>query len=154
LKSEWKQYGVYLIVEFIAGLSVNLVVGLLMLLVGIVLLIPFLIIAFILLAIFPSSGFVPATALGFVVLGVVALIFFLIFIAISLLAQVPVITYFKYYALFVLGDTNEEFDLIPDIREEVRADGGDGDGDGDGDGESDEGEDGEGDNGEDTENEE
>jgi hypothetical protein len=35
-------------------------------------------------------------------------------------AFVPVRTYLRYHALLVLGDTDREFDLIPDLRREIR----------------------------------
>ena len=36
------------------------------------------------------------------------------------LVRVPIRTYLGYFSLLVLGDTNREFDLIPELREEIR----------------------------------
>ncbi|MFW5950394.1 MAG: DUF7544 domain-containing protein [archaeon] len=40
------------------------------------------------------------------------------------LVQVPIVTYLRYYALLVLGDIEESFDIIPEqwaaIEEEAR----------------------------------
>jgi hypothetical protein len=65
--------------------------------------------------------------------GLVALVLGLMYVVVvfvvTLLVRVPFQTFLRYYALFVLGDTNPDFDVIPDARAAVRADGGD-DGDG------------------------
>jgi hypothetical protein len=42
-------------------------------------------------------------------------------VAVAALVQVPVVTYFRYYALLVLGDTDADLDLIPERRRAVRA---------------------------------
>jgi len=34
--------------------------------------------------------------------------------------QAPIQTYVRYHALLVLGDANEQFDLIPDVRRSIR----------------------------------
>jgi hypothetical protein len=81
--------------------------------------------------------FGPVFALGFVgvvtdepvvlavtaVLGVLAA---LVVASLAALVRVPVLTYLRYYALFVLGDTDSDLDAIPERRRAVRAGGPDG----------------------------
>ncbi|MFC6906655.1 DUF7544 domain-containing protein [Halalkalicoccus tibetensis] len=38
----------------------------------------------------------------------------------GLLLQVPLRTYLRYYALLILGDTNERLDPIPELRARIR----------------------------------
>ena len=75
---------------------------------------------------------VAALAIPFAVVGTpLALLFVLAFVAVAfvavLLVKVPVQVFLRYYALFVLGDTNPAFDAVPDARAAVRTDGGDDD---------------------------
>lgn len=57
---------------------------------------------------------------GFAVVAVAVLLFALAALTVSLFAAVPVQTFLHYYALLVLGDTNDAFDLIPEKRATVR----------------------------------
>lgn len=126
LKREWKQYGVYVLIKFVATIAVGILVSIFVGLVGLILLIPFGAVG---LAIMSALGGLEAmisTTTGIASIAILAILFILIYVPIYLLINVPVITYFKYYALLVLGDTEPVFDLIPDQREEVRTDGGEG----------------------------
>ena len=49
-----------------------------------------------------------------------ALLFGLALIAVAALVQVPIVVYLRYYALFVLGDTEPDFDVITERRNSVR----------------------------------
>jgi len=49
-----------------------------------------------------------------------AVVFGLAVLVLTLFVSVPVQTYLRYYALFVLGDTNDAFDVIADRRRAVR----------------------------------
>jgi hypothetical protein len=57
---------------------------------------------------------------GWVVIGVAAVLFALAAIVLVLFVSVPVQTFLRYYALLVLGDTNAAFDLIPERRRTIR----------------------------------
>jgi hypothetical protein len=59
-------------------------------------------------------------AAGWAVIIVAALLFGLALVALVLVVSVPVQTFLRYYALLVLGDTNEAFDLIPERRRAIR----------------------------------
>ncbi|WP_226041084.1 hypothetical protein [Natrinema sp. DC36] len=111
LTSHWTEYVVYLLLVWV----LQLVIGFATMMLLFVLLIPFLILLFILL-------FIPFVNL-LILLFLPILI--LLFILLSALIQVPIVTYLRYYALLVLGDTDAELDLIPEQRAAVRGDGSD-----------------------------
>jgi len=103
LTGNWKEYVVYFLLVWV----LQLVIGFATMMLLVVLLIPFLILFFILLLI------------PFVNLLVLVLLIPLL-ILLSALIQVPVVTYLRYYALLVLGDTDSALDLIPEQRAAVR----------------------------------
>ncbi len=112
----WTEYVVYLVLVWIVRVVVGIAVAFLAVIALLVIGIPFGILAFVLLALGPAGA---ALAVGVVLL---AFVLFLLFVA---LIEVPVVSYLRYYALLLLGDTESELDLIPDQRAAVRADGGD-----------------------------
>ncbi len=110
------EYVVYVLLVWILQLVLNLAAGL-MTLVGVLLVvIPFGILVLVLVIFLAEIGLILALPIGLVALVAVLLIIGLV--------QMPIRTYFQYYALLILGDTNPDLDLIPEQREAVR-DGGD-----------------------------
>jgi len=99
LRGHWTEYVVYLLLVWVLQLALTFVTGILF----VVLLIPFLLLLFI-------------PFLGLLVLLVGLPVIFLG----ALLIQVPIVTYLRYYALLVLGDTDADLDLIPEQRAAVR----------------------------------
>ncbi|WP_049923083.1 DUF7544 domain-containing protein [Halopiger djelfimassiliensis] len=114
LKANWTEYAVYLLLVWLLQLVVSAAVTFLVLIGSIVVAIPFVIVG-LLLATLGDIGVV--LAVGVAIVGFLTI---LLFVA---LVQMPIRTYFQYYALLLLGDTNEELDLIPDQRAAVRAGG-------------------------------
>ncbi|WP_293028926.1 hypothetical protein [Natronococcus sp.] len=115
LRANWLEYAVYLVLVWIIQAAVGIAVSILMLIAGIVVAIPFVVVAVLLFAL---------GDIGAILAAVVVLAGVLAFVLAALLIQVPVVSYFKYYALLLLGDTNADLDLIPDQRAAIRADGG------------------------------
>ncbi|MDG5817311.1 hypothetical protein [Natronococcus sp. A-GB7] len=115
VRANWLEYVVYLVLVWIIQAAVGIAVSILMLVAGIVVAIPFVVVAVLLFAL---------GDVGAILAAVVVLTGILAFVLAALLVQVPVVSYFKYYALLLLGDTNAELDLIPDQRAAIRADGG------------------------------
>ncbi|MCU4925236.1 hypothetical protein OB905_04445 [Halobacteria archaeon AArc-dxtr1] len=112
LAGNWAEYVVYLLLVWILNLVISITVWFV---VGISLLafaIPVVVVAVVLVAALGDLAAIPV-----LLLVVLALISFLVFVA---LVWVPITTYFQYYALLLLGDTDPELDLIPDQREAVR----------------------------------
>jgi MFS family permease len=109
IKTAWKQYLAYVVFAFLltvaAGIIASVVVGI----IAIVLLVPVLIAA----AITYVTASLSSTV-GVVVLVALALLFGLSLLVVGTLAQVPVVTYLRYYALLVLGDIDESFNVLSD----------------------------------------
>lgn len=116
VRANWGEYLafalVYVVLLFLAGVVVSIAATI----AAILLLIPFGIIG---AAAFALSSVVPA--IGIPVFAAVVLLYLTaVFLLISI-AQVPVVTYFRYYGLFVLGDTDPDLDLIGNRRRAVRS---------------------------------
>jgi hypothetical protein len=115
LTGEWKQYAVYAVIGFVLQLAGGIVAGLATLVGALVVAIPLGIVGLLgagLLTVVPIAGWV--------VIGVAVVVFGLAVLVLTLFVSVPVQTYLRYYALFVLGDTNDAFDVIADRRRAVR----------------------------------
>lgn len=118
LAGSWTEYLVYVVVVVIAQVVLGIAVGFLSVVAALVVGIPTAIVA-VALAVFGGTvGLYLAVGVG--LLGLAA------FVLVLALVQVPVVSYFRYYALLLLGDTNAELDLIPDQRAAVRSGGGGG----------------------------
>ena len=127
LSAEPVEFVAYLVLSVLLGIGVSIAVGFLLLLLLIALAVPFLVVgAPIALALAAAGG---GAAVGAVILVLVLLYGLLVFVGV-LLIQVPFQTFLRYYALFVLGDAEPDFDVVPDARAAVRTDGGDGGDDG------------------------
>ena len=128
-RSEWKEFGVYLVVRFVAGIAAAIAAGLAVTLLAIVVAIPFLLVGA--AVFFGLGGSVPTLGtVGVALLAVDAVLFVLVLMAVGAVVQVPVVTYFRYYAMFFLGATDERLDLVADLR--GLGDGDDGGDEGDG----------------------
>lgn len=123
LRSGWKEFLVYLVVSFLLSIAVGIAVSFLTVLLAVAVAVPFLIVGVPLGLVLGVSG-----AGGLVILVLVFAYVLLLFVG-ALLVQVPFKTFLRYYALLVLGDVNDDFDLVPDARDAVRADGGTDEGD-------------------------
>ena len=111
LTGEWKEYLGYVVMRFVLQIAVGILVGIVLLVAGILVAIPF--------GIVGVAGFTLAQSqpvLGWGVVAIAVLLFVLAFVVLSLFAAVPVQTFLRYYALLVLGETNEAFDAIPAQR--------------------------------------
>lgn len=122
LTDEPLEFLAYLVLSLLLSIGVSMAVGFLLVLLLIALAVPFLIVG-------APIGFALALAGGGTAVGalilVLALLYGLLVFVGALLIQVPFGTFLRYYALFVLGDAEPEFDVIPDARAAVRTDGGD-----------------------------
>ncbi|MFC4437074.1 MULTISPECIES: DUF7544 domain-containing protein [Natrialbaceae] len=116
-RSNSTEYVVYLLLVWIVQAAVGLAVSILVLIGGIVVAIPFALLAF---------AFFLLGDIGAIFAAIVAVVGIVTFVLFALLVQVPIVSYFKYYALLLLGDTDAELDLIPDQRAAIRTDGGEG----------------------------
>ena len=113
LTGNWSEYLVYLLLVWILQLVLNIAAGFLILFALVLVAIPF-VILIVLLAMLGEIGFL--LAIPIVLLGV------LVALLVVAVVQMPIRTYFQYYALLLLGDTNRDLDLIPDQRAAARDD--------------------------------
>ena len=111
IKTAWKQYLAYVVIAFLLTVAAGIITAIAVGIVAILLLIPTLIVA----AIAHVTVSLVSTV-GAVVLVAPAILFGLSMLVVGTLAQVPVVTYFRYYALLVLGDIEESFDVLGDRR--------------------------------------
>ena len=120
LADEREQYGVYALVWVLLVLAVGVLASVIGSVVGAVLAAPVAVVAVVTL---PVLGGPAALLSNPVALAIaVALLFGYVVVLMVAMAVVfvPVQTYLGYHALLVLGDTDSKFDLIPDLRREIR----------------------------------
>ncbi|WP_254767620.1 DUF7544 domain-containing protein [Salinilacihabitans rarus] len=120
-RGNWTEYVVYLLLVWVLRIAVGIGVGLVAAFVAVVAAIPFLVVGAALVFGLGDVGFLLAVPVG--LLGL------LVVLVLVLLVSVPIETYFRYYALLLLGDTNPDLDLVPEQRAAIRGDGGEDDGD-------------------------
>lgn len=109
---QWIQYLAYLIGAFVLNIALGIVFVLLLGIVAIALLIP--------LGIVVAGTAFLAEPLLFPVAVICGLLFVGGLLLVGLLLQVPLQTYLRYYALLILGDTNERLDPIPEMKRRSR----------------------------------
>lgn len=107
-KLEYLVYAIVsVVVAIVLGIAITIVWGLAIL----VLLIP---------AVIVGVGLFFLGPIGLVIGIPLAIAFVIVVFLLYFLLEVPVISYLRYYALLVLGDTDPELDLIPEQRGAVR----------------------------------
>jgi hypothetical protein len=115
MTGQWKQYVTYAVMGFVLQIAGGIAASIVTVVAAVVLAIPA-----VLLGLLGAGLLSVSHVAGWVVIGVVAALFVLALLVVGLLVTVPVQTFLRYYALFVLGDTNEAFDLIPERRRAIR----------------------------------
>lgn len=105
------EYVVYLILATVASFVGSIIVGILVGLAVFLLAIP--VIAFAFFAFFLGP-------VGLVLLILLVVVLIPLVIVLYAIVELPFVTYIRYYALLVLGDIDEDLDLIPDRRNAVR----------------------------------
>jgi MFS family permease len=116
VRGEWTEFAVYAVVAWLLGIALGIAAVLVAGVVAVVLAIPFLIAGVVVWV--ALSGSTAALAIA----AVLAAVYGLLLAVAWALVQVPVQTYLRYYALFVLGDVNPDFDAVQEARARVRSD--------------------------------
>ncbi len=114
IKASWKQYLAYVVIGVLLTVAAGIIASIAVGVVATMLLIPVLIVV----AITHVTVSLSSTA-GIVVLIALAVVFGSATLVVWTLAQVPVVTYLRYYALLVLGDIEESFDVLSTPRSPV-----------------------------------
>jgi hypothetical protein len=116
LRANLGEYAAYAVLGFLLTILVGLATGIIVSIAAVVVLIPFAILGGIVFVAAGGAFSTPALA----VLGVLVAVYLVLVLVVTALVAVPFQTFLRYYALFVLGDTNDEFDAIADVRASVR----------------------------------
>lgn len=114
----WKQYGLYLVVRLILAIAVGIAATLATAVVVIAIAILFGIVGALAAFGFGGPEALVSTNAGLALVAVLGFGFVVCAIATVLVIRVPVVTYFRCYALTVLGDSEPTFDLLGSLREE------------------------------------
>lgn len=120
LRANWEQYGVYVVVRFVLTLAAGLLASIVGAVVGTVLIAPLVVVGVVTLPFLGGPGGLLANPVALSVAAVAVLSYLVVQQAAMAVVFVPIQTYFRYHALLVLGDTNPDFDLVPDLRREIR----------------------------------
>lgn len=119
LSADWGEYLLYLLIVVTLWLAVAIAGGLVGALFALGLLVPFGTIGVAVSELLFTQGLSEAVVTQAVV-GTLALPYLLVFSVSVLLIHVPLITYLRYIGLFVLGDTTQRYDPIPQLRAAIR----------------------------------
>lgn len=112
LSGNWDQFLVFLLVGLFVMLVFGIVLGIVTAILGVVVAIPFALVFF--------AAFLTTGGISPWLVGLLAVPLGLLLLVVGAFVQVPVQTYLRYWALLILGDVEEDLDLIPDQREAVR----------------------------------
>ncbi|MCH7661857.1 MAG: hypothetical protein IH933_15200 [Euryarchaeota archaeon] len=119
LGAQWREYLLYLLVAGVLWLAIAIVGGLVSALFALGLLVPFGTLGVAVSEVLFAQGLSEAVVTQ-AVLGTLALPYLFVFFVFVLLIHVPLIAYLRYIELFVLGDTTERHDPIPQLRTAIR----------------------------------
>jgi len=119
LTREWKQYGVYAAVRVVLGIGAGIVTSVVGSAVGAVLFAP---VALVVWLGRPAldPGILASNPVALAAVVAVVAGYLLAVAAAMALVVAPIQTFVRYHALFVLGDTDPELDLLPELRRELR----------------------------------
>ncbi|WP_058828178.1 hypothetical protein [Haloferax sp. Q22] len=115
-RAEFSEFGLYVIVRFILGILASIGIGIAALLALLVVAIPFAIVGGAAFLALNAANIALTSTVGLVVFGALGLLFVLAAIAVGAVVQMPVVTYFRYYSLFLLGSTDDSLDLVSQFR--------------------------------------
>jgi hypothetical protein len=115
LRRAWKQYLAYLFMSVVLSLAGGILTALATLVAALAVGIPLA-----LVGLLGGALLTVSSVAGWVVIGVAVVLFVVAMFVLTLLIAVPVQTFLRYYALLVLGDTNDAFDVVPERRRAIR----------------------------------
>ena len=116
MRRNLKQYLAYLAFSIVLAIGVGIIGSILGIVATLLVAIPFVLLgAVVYLGI--GHGMV-----GLALLAVIAVLFALVLLLVTNLVQVPLQAFLRYYAMLVLGDTDEPLDPIPEVRADIRPD--------------------------------
>ncbi|MFC7204140.1 hypothetical protein ACFQJC_11495 [Haloferax namakaokahaiae] len=117
-RAEVGEFGLYVLLRFVLGILASIAIGIATALVLLVVAIPFAIVAGVVVLGLAAAQVSAFSTVGLVLLGILGVLFVAAAIATAAFVQMPVVTYFRYYSLFVLGRADESLDLVSGFRSE------------------------------------
>ncbi|WP_410765204.1 hypothetical protein [Haloferax sp. DFSO60] len=117
-RAEFSEFGLYVLLRFVLGILASIAIGIATALVLLVVAIPFAIVAGVIVLGLAAVQVSMFSTVGLVLLGILGVLFVAAAIATAAFVQMPVVTYFRYYSLFVLGRADESLDLVSGFRSE------------------------------------
>jgi len=116
LRGNPTEYAVYAVLGFLLSMGVGLAIGTVVGIGAVAVLIPVAILGGV---VFVAAGGALTTPV-LAVLGILGALYLVAVLSLAALVAVPFQTFLRYYALLVLGDTNEALDPIPEVRARIR----------------------------------
>ncbi|MDS0293196.1 DUF7544 domain-containing protein [Halogeometricum luteum] len=133
MRAEWEEFALYLLARLTLGALVGALVAAGALFLAVLVALPFAVLGGAVLFAFSASGPGALPLLAWALLALVGACYLLAVAAASAVLLVPVVTFFRYYSLFLLGRVDEGLDLVGATRAtDGDADGEDGGGAGTG----------------------
>ncbi|SFR44909.1 DUF7544 domain-containing protein [Halogeometricum limi] len=120
LRTEWEEFALYVIIRFSLGILVGALVAAATLFVAVLVALPFVILGGAVLLAFSAPGALPLVA--WALLAVVGLCYALTVAVAGAFLLVPVVTFFRYYSLYVLGRLDDGLDLVGASPQETTGD--------------------------------
>ncbi|KAB1196789.1 MULTISPECIES: hypothetical protein [Haloferax] len=117
-RAEFSEFGLYVLIRFVLGILAGIAVGVAAALVLLVVAIPFAIVGGGIVLALTGAQVSVFSPVGLVLLGALGVLFVLTAITVGAFVQMPVVTFFRYYSLFLLGSTDESLDLVSRFRTE------------------------------------
>lgn len=120
LRAEWQQFGLYAIARAVLGAITGTAALIGFAAIGLVLAIPFAVVGF--GGLFVGGELLGAWTFAHAFGVVVLLVFLAVLVAVgTVLVQVPIQTYLRYYSLLVLGAVSPEYDVVREVRDAIGA---------------------------------
>lgn len=120
LSDEREQFGVYALVWVVLVAAVGVLASAIGGVVGAVLAAPLAVVAVLIVPLLGGPAAVLSNPVALAIAVAVLLGYLVVLMAATAVLFVPVQTYLGYHALLVLGDAEPDFDLMPDLRREIR----------------------------------
>lgn len=116
LRDQATQYGAYVVLAVLLAIAVGILTATATAVGAAVLAVPFVVVAGLSLSLLGFTLSWPVV----VTLSVLGLVYVALVLTLLAFVQVPLRTFTRYYTLFILGDTNPQFDLVAEARAAVR----------------------------------
>ncbi|RYJ13361.1 hypothetical protein ELS19_04870 [Halogeometricum borinquense] len=120
LRAEWEEFALYVVVRIALGVLIGALFAAGALFVAVLVAFPFVVVGGVAFVAFTASG--PIPLVGWALLGLVVVLYVVAIAIASAFLLVPVVTFLRYYALYVLGRVDDGLDLVGASPQETGGD--------------------------------